>query len=307
MANPIDRRVKTLLTSYTVLVVVALLLGAVVGPAASNALFETEERGTVAVVTIEGPITGPSADDVTRELRAVRRNGTVDAVVLRIDSGGGSVAASEAQYRAVKRLAREKPVVTSVRGIAASGAYYTALPSDEIYATPGGLIGSVGVRALIPQPDGVPEPVTTGPDKVGGLTDDDIRAQVETLKRSFVDTVYAERGDRLTLTRPELTNAKVYSGTGAVENGLADAVGDLETAIASAADAAGLSSYSVDYRSTTPDLLSLLRGAETNGSAAGSLARATLFTTPGIDRPRYLMLWGDLDAEAREVRTDGAT
>lgn len=306
MANPIDKRVKTLLTSYTVIVVVALLLGATVGPAVTGALFEGGDRGTVAVVTVEGPITGASADDVTRELRAVRQNESIDAVVLRLDSGGGSVAASEAQYRAVKRLAREKPVVTSVRGIAASGAYYTALPSDEIYATPGGLVGSVGVRALVPASDGVPRPVTTGPDKVGGLTQDDIRAQVETLKRSFVDSVYAERGDRISLSRAELTNAKVYSGAAAVENGLVDEIGGLETAIAAAADRAGLEDYSVDYRSTSPSLASLLGGLDANETARDRLSGATVFSTPGIDRPRFLMLWGDLDTDAREVRTDGA-
>jgi protease-4 len=69
-----------------------------------------------------------------------------------------------------------KPVITSVRSIAASGGYYTVLPSDEIYVTPGSLVGSVGVRALVPQPDGVPLPMAIGPDKVGGLTSDDIRA-----------------------------------------------------------------------------------------------------------------------------------
>lgn len=307
MANPIDERIKTLLTSYTVIVVVALLVGAAVGPAVTGVLFEDDERGTVAVVTLQGPITGGSADDVTRELRAVRQNGSVDAVVLRLDSGGGSVAASEAQYRAVKRLAREKPVVTSVRGIAASGAYYTALPSDEIYATPGGLVGSVGVRALVPESDGVPRPVTTGPDKVGGLTQDDIRAQVETLKRSFVDSVYAERGDRLSLSRAELTNAKVYSGAAAVENGMIDEVGGLETAIAAAAERAGLDDYDVAYRSTRPTLASLLGGLDANETSRDRLDGTAVFTTPGIDRPRYLMLWGDLDTDAREVRTDGAS
>ena len=307
MSNPIDKRVKTLFTSYTVIVVVALLVGVAVGPAITSSLVASGETGTVAVVTIEGPITGSSADNVARELRSVRQNDSIDAVVLRIDSGGGGVSASEAQYRSVKRLAREKPVVTSVRGISASGAYYTALPSDEIYTTPGALVGSVGVRALIPRQDGVPAPVTTGPDKVGGLTRDDIRAQIETLKRSFVDTVYAERGDRLELRRDQLTNAKVYSGAAAVENGLVDEVGGLETAIAAAAEAAGLDDYNVAYRSTTPDILSLLRGVEGNQTAADRIDRATLFTTPGIDRPRYLMLWGELDTDAREVRTDGAS
>ncbi|ACV46335.1 MULTISPECIES: S49 family peptidase [Halomicrobium] len=306
MANPIDNYVKTLLTSYTVIIVVALLIGAAVGPAVSSALFQSDDEGTIAAVTIQGPISGPTADEVTRQLRTLRTDDSIDAVVLRIDSGGGSVAASEAQYRAVKRLAREKPVVTSVRGVAASGAYYTALPSDEIYATPGGLVGSVGVRALIPQPDGVPRSVTTGPDKAGGLTGDDIRGQVETLKRSFVDSVYAERGDRLSLSRTELTNAKVYSGAAAVDNGLADEIGGLETAIAAAAEKAGLDSYDVVYRSTTPGVLSLLLGSDANSTDAGQVDRASLLTTRGIERPQYLMLWGDLNTSAREVRASGA-
>ncbi len=89
MANPIDQRVETLLTSYTVIIVAALLIGAAVGPTASLALFEDDDRGTVAVVTIEGPISGNSADDVTHELRTVRQNSSIDPVVLPINSGGG--------------------------------------------------------------------------------------------------------------------------------------------------------------------------------------------------------------------------
>jgi protease-4 len=66
--------------------------------------------------------------------------------------------------------------------------------------------------------------------------------------------VYAERGSRLSLSRTDLSNAKVYSGAAAVENSLADGIGDRETAIAAAAEAAELDEYSVAYRSTTPNL-----------------------------------------------------
>lgn len=304
MGNTIDEYVKTILSSYTVIVVVALLIGATIGPAFIAGV-SPGDTGTVAVVTIEEPITGSASDDVVRELRSVRENDSVDAVVLRIDSGGGAVSASEAQYRAVSRLAREKPVVTSVRGIAASGAYYTALPSEEIYTTPGGVVGSVGVRALVPRQEGVPRPITTGPDKAGGPRSDDVRTQVETLKRSFVQTVYAERGSDLELDRSELTNAKVYSGAAAVDNGLADEIGGLDTAIAAAAAEAGLDEYSVEYRSTTPDLFELLRGTEANATASNRLDARAVFLTPGIERPRYLMLWGELDTDTEYAEVNG--
>ena len=286
MSNRIDDFVRELLSSYAVLAVIGILVGALLMPPALGAVAGPD--GTVAVVTIDESITGSTADTTAKELREVRQDDSIDAVVLRVDSGGGAVTGSETQYRAVKRLAQEKPVVASVNTMAASGAYYTILPSDAIYAQPSSMVGHVGVIASFAGSEGVPTTMTSGPDKAAGATMDEYQAQLETLKRSFVSTVMNERGEELTLSRTEVAQAKIYTGAKAVQNGYADEIGGLETAIQAAAERADLGSYETAYRDpvSLTDLLSLI------GLENGNQTPTSVFHTPGVDRVRYLALWG---------------
>jgi len=287
MSNRIDALLKEVVSSYAVLAVIGIIVGAILIPPAIGAA--TGPDGRVAVVTMDEPITGATADETVRELNDVRENESIDAVVLRVDSGGGAVTGSEAQYRAVKRLAATKPVMTSVRTMAASGAYYTILPSEKIYAEPSSMVGHVGVIASYAASDGVPGSMTSGPDKASGATIDEFRAQLETLKQSFVGTVMDERGEEITLSRTEVSQAKIYAGANAVENGYADEIGDLEMATEAAADAAGLETYETVYRdpSSMSSIFGLLGGE--NAEAVSQ----TPYSTPGVDRVRYLALWGE--------------
>ncbi|MFB6111183.1 MAG: S49 family peptidase [Halobacteriaceae archaeon] len=286
MSNRIDTYLKKALSSYAVLALVAALLGATLIPPAIG--FATAPDGTVAVVSLDDPITGATAEDTVNELRDIRRNDSIDAVVLRVSSGGGTVSGSEAQYQAVKRLARAKPVVTSVQSMAASGAYYTILPSDTIYVEPSSMIGHVGVIASFSQSDGVPPVMTSGPDKASGAPIDAYRAQLETLKRSFVGTVMDERGTEITLSRTEVSKARIYLGARAVENGYADEIGGIDVAIRSAANEAGLESYETVYRdpASPAGLFAIL------GSSPTERQPISAFGTPAVHRVRYLALWG---------------
>jgi protease-4 len=298
MRNRIDSYLREVSYSYAVLTVVALLVGALAVPAVVGAV--TGPAGTVAVVTLDEPITGGAADKTVRELRQIRHNNSIDAVVLRVDSGGGAVTGSEAQYRAVRRLAETKPVVTSVRTTAASGAYYTILPSDQIYAEPSSMVGHVGVIASFAGTEGVPAQMTSGPDKATGGTIDEYRAKLEALKRSFVGTVMQERGDEISLSRTEVAQAKIYIGAEAVQNGYADEIGGLETAIHDAASRANLDSYETVNRNPVSmnNVLSLLGGDRAE----------SLFRTVGVDRVRYLALYGTPTTfgNTTEVSPDGA-
>jgi protease-4 len=302
MSNRIDALLKEALSSYAVLAIIAILIGGMVVPPAINATSGPD--GTVAVVTIDEGISGDTADQTVQELTEIRRNDSIDAVVLRVDSGGGGVSGSAAQYRAVKRLSDTKPVVTSVRSMAASGAYYTILPSDKIYAEASSLVGHVGVIALFSSPNGVPSPMTSGPDKASGATTDEFRAQLETLKRSFVSTVLAERGEEITLSRTEIEQAKIYSGAAAVENGYIDEIGGLETAINAAAEQAGLDSYETARRDPASVTVTLTLASGTNPTNTSPLLK-----TPGVDRVRYLAIWGTPNPadNATRVITDGAS
>lgn len=302
MTNRIDTYVREAATSYAVLAVLALLIGAMVVPPAIDAASGPD--GTVAVVDVDEGISGDTADQIVGELRDIRRNGSIDAVVLRVDSGGGGVSASAAQYRAVKRLSETKPVVTSVRTVAASGAYYTMLPSDTIYAEASSLVGHVGVIGLLSSPGGVPASMTSGPDKATGVTVDQYRAQLETMKRSFVGAVLNERGDEIELSRTEIAQAKIYSGAAAAENGYIDGIGGLETALDDAAATAGLDSYETTHRDPASVTVALTLGGGTNATNT-----SPLLATPGVDRVRYLAIWGTPDAadNTTRVSTDGAS
>jgi protease-4 len=306
MDNPVDETVAVALRSYTVIAAIALLVGAAAVP--YGVALTTGDPSYVVVVEVDETITDATAQDTIDELRSLRANESVEAVVLRVSSPGGSAAASESMYMAVKRLAKEKPVVTSVGQMAASGAYYTIAPSDQIYATPASIVGHVGVIGTAPT-DGLTPSVTTGPDKAHrGMTPDQYRAAVESMKRSFVGAVMNERGDRLTVSRETVAEASAYNGGRAVETGYADAIGGLETAISSAASRGGLSdgNYQVDYRNPgSLQVLSLL-GLSGNGSApgaSGAAASVAPYEYRGTETIHFLMIYGV--PEGQQVVYDG--
>lgn len=286
-----------------VFVVVGLVVGVALAPYAWN--YATQPEGTVAVVEIQGSITGETASGVVQNLREARQNDSIQAVVLDVDSPGGAASASEQLYLAVKRTAAEMPVVTSVTGTAASGSYYAAIPSDDIYVTPASVVGSIGVRATLPG-GGVPAgEVVTGPDKGSGSTEDGVRQRVETLRRAFVGSVMAERGDTLDLTREEVSHAKVYSGAEGVNVGLADEIGGIDATIAAAASDADLDDYEVTrMEAPQPSLLSQFGlSAE---EAPDSVTTEQVFEYRGVDTVQYLMLHGTIETGASEVTANAS-
>jgi protease-4 len=234
-----------LLTSYAFYAALGAVVGLAVAPVAYDVGVSAD--GTVAVVPVTGGIDGEVAANYTDMMREAREDPSIDAVVVVSNSGGGSATASETMYLQTKRTAAEMPVVASVDGGAASGAYYTVVPADTIYAKPASIVGSVGVRAALPQ-NVEPNDVvgTTGPNKLTGGDSREFFALLESLQTAFLNAVYENRGDRIDLTRAELAEAQIYSGTQAVQNGLADRIGDRESAVRAAAEAAGLSRYDVE-------------------------------------------------------------
>jgi protease-4 len=104
-------------------------------------------RPHIARITIEGMITGRQA---TLDVLKRADNANVQAVILKINSGGGTTAGSEALYNEVRRLAEKKPVIAVVEGVGASGAYMTALGAERIVANGSGIVGSIGVIAQVP-------------------------------------------------------------------------------------------------------------------------------------------------------------
>lgn len=288
------------------MVVAVAVAGLLVGGAVAPAVWDrtTAPDGRVAVIEMHSTITTETATAVIDDLREARQNGSIQAVVLDIDTPGGTAAASEQLYLAVKRTEQVMPVVTSVTGLAASGGYYMTAPADEIFVTPASTVGSIGVRATVPT-EGVPSgEIVTGPDKGTTSTKPEVKRRVEALRRAFVGSVTAERNGTLELSAAELSYAKVYSGARSVELGLADSVGGIDTAIAAAADRAGLSDYEVvRFESPQPDLLGQL-GLQAGGDAAGAAGAQATFGHHGVETVHYLMLHGAIEAPETEVSTN---
>ncbi|NNF51865.1 MAG: signal peptide peptidase SppA [Gammaproteobacteria bacterium] len=224
----------------------------------------------VAVVVAVGSITTGDqppgtigSESLSRQLIQARENDKVKAVVLQIDSGGGSMLASEIILREIELLkATGKPVIASMGGVAASGGYYIAMPADEIFANSGTITGSIGVLGMFPtfqrslgalglNVDGVGTTSLSGgarPDReLSTGTRDMIQQSVENSYRVFVGRVAASRN-----TTPDeidkIARGRVWVGQDALNIGLVDKIGSLDDAIAAAAERAGLGeSYSVQY------------------------------------------------------------
>jgi protease-4 len=176
----------------------------------------------------------------------------VKAVVVRVNSPGGSPVPSDEIYRAL--LAFEKPVVISMGDVAAPGGYYIACAGDHIIAHPDTLTGSIGVTSQFLTIEGLLEKVgveavvlTTGPRKDIGspfreMTEEEKKVWQEILDQAYEDFVgvVVEARELPEETVRELADGSVYTGRQAVELGLADAVGTRDDAISKAADLGGI-------------------------------------------------------------------
>ena len=241
-----DAFLRRLSRSYVLVIIVALVVGLLLAPVAFFAVPSATPSGQVAVVPVAGTIDGPNEQRITAQLSRARSDPDIEAVVLVMNSGGGSASASEGLYLSVRRTAEEMPVVTAVDAGALSGAYYAAAPSDEIYAKPSSSVGSVGVISTVPaeiEPNDII--LTTGPSKAAPDDRREFAYQREEISNVFANSVLEHRSDELELSRSELTEANSYIGTTAIELGLVDRIGGRQRAIARAAELAGLEEYGV--------------------------------------------------------------
>ncbi|WP_276272540.1 S49 family peptidase [Haloarcula litorea] len=304
--------------SFVVVVTAAIVTAVTVGPVVWGlATSGVSDRQSVAVVTLRGGTTDANVNAVTRQLRQLRSNDSVGAVVIRIDSPGGPVDASEEFYLAVNRTAQEMPVVAYVEGLAASGGYYGIVPADEIVVKPSSTVGSIGVVVQAPlsaierDAETQEQFVRSGPDKAQ-ISVDGLRADIERLQRSFVGTVLAHRGDRITLSRNEIASGRTFLGTQAVRNGFADRIGDVNAAISIAAERAdGIDGdrYDVRYLGTQRPVNVVVLGQDVRRVEGDVVYVAAEDDSDGEFRQpvEYYAVWGvpTNDSDDGEVYVDG--
>ena len=203
----------------------------------------------VGVIRFRGLIWSGSVDAVGRLLEYAQQDRRIGAVVLDIDSPGGEVTATEELYYRLLTLREHKPLVITVGDVAASGGYYIAAAGDHVYAKPASLVGNVGVISFLPPLDeqrfADEDYVSTGPFKFSGGSRGDFVRQIELMKLAFLEAVYAQRGDRLTVDRETLAGGEVYMGLQAVRLGLIDELGSGSEAVAKAGHMARLAHYQV--------------------------------------------------------------
>jgi protease-4 len=283
-------------------------------------------RPTVALVYAEGAITdgsgegglfgggGIGSEDIREAMRLASRDEQVKAIVIRIDSPGGSALASEAMWQAVRRVAEDKPVIISIGSMAASGGYYLASAGDYIYADPAAIVGSIGVVGGKFVLKGVYEwvGVTTEQFSRGRNADlfsatrpwDDRQRR---MVRNWMRNTYDQFTDRIMTTRrdkirniDEVARGRIFLARDAKELGMVDELGGLEQAIAHAAKKAELEPGSFDVSVLPPPqtLADLLAGG---GGGIGAMApRVTFQVAP--DSVLHLMPQSARQLIARQIQ-----
>jgi protease-4 len=297
--------------SYSAIVVVAVIVGVVLAPVVASVAAQGSS-GTVAVIPLEGTIDGGSAAALAGALERARADPDIDAVVLQINSGGGSASASETMYLEISKTSEEMPVVSSVGSIAASGAYYAAVGSDRIFIKPASLAGNVGVLFTPPaqvEPNDII--LTTGPSKLAGASERGWRYKTDALQEAFLSAVVEGRGDALEIPRERVATAELFTGAESVETGMADEIGTTRDAVEYAAAEAGLDSYDVEVIRPQESTAFLTRTAYLASDAPNRTmvsVRYFIGEESGNQYPNFLMIPPGVVAEelAERDRTGAA-
>ena len=238
---------------------------------------EDYSRNRVAVIVAEGTIVNGNGDNASiggekfaKEIRKAREDDNVKAVVLRINSGGGSASASDQMWREVQLTKEVKPVIASMSTYAASGGYYMAMGCDTIVAQPNTITGSIGIfglffgaQELLDKIGVSVDVVKTSPladildpsQPLGPREERVIQSFVNKGYQTFISKVAQGRGMTVDQVR-ELAGGRVYTGKEALELDLVDILGGLDTAVAIAVRRANLEEgdYRVRYYPETKPL-----------------------------------------------------
>ncbi len=262
---------------------------------------ESRSGAQIGVVTIAGNIVdgeaGPGTaggDRIAQALDDALSN-DIKALVVRIDSPGGSVLASERIRRSIERYKQKGiPIVASMGNVAASGGYWVSTPAQYVFAEPGTITGSIGVFGILPSFEraladiGVSSggvkttPLSGQPDLLGGLSpelEQIVQMGIENAYAKFLGIVGRARG-KTPQQVDGIAQGRVWTGERARENGLIDGFGDLDAALAYAAKAAklGNAAWQVKYIGRKEDplnalLLQMYRKRGTGGDIAAFAAR----------------------------------
>ncbi|MDR1454325.1 MAG: signal peptide peptidase SppA [Tannerella sp.] len=212
-------------------------------------------------------------EDLADELKKLKDDGQVKAVVLRVNSPGGSAYVSEQIWKQVSELKKSKPVVVSMGNVAASGGYYISCAADKIVAEANTLTGSIGVFGIFPNATGLFGKLALGSDvvKTGRYADMGNLARPMTDGEKTLIQGYVERCYQTFLTRcsdgrgmslgeiDAVGQGRVWTGKQALEAGLVDELGGLDRAVDLASELAGIYNYTLIAAPAPRDFMELLK------------------------------------------------
>ena len=227
----------------------------------------TESSNKIAVLVADGEIVDGEGKDgqiggesFAKEVRKLRKDEKVKAIVLRINSPGGSALASDVMWRELVLAKKEKPLIISMGDLAASGGYYIACIGDRIFAQPNTITGSIGVFGLIPNAKKLlNEKLGVTTDRVsvtkhGAMTvgTNPLDAEEQAMIQRSIERTYREFKERVASGRKRdtayiqsIAQGHVYTGNQGMSIGLVDEIGGLDQAIAYAAKQANLKDYKI--------------------------------------------------------------
>lgn len=226
----------------------------------------------------EGSVNTIGEGSINRALKAARNNDKVKAIVLRINSPGGSALTSDIIWREIELTKKVKPVIVSMGDVAASGGYYIACNANRIFAEPGTITGSIGVFGMIPNFKKVAdkfgvnaEAVTTHENALGYSVFEEMSPKYKETLTESIEIIYDTFIGRVATGRnmtkeqvDELGQGRVWTGTMAKESGLVDELGSLDDAIAYAADLVKSTDYRIslypEYKTELGELFRKLLG-----------------------------------------------
>lgn len=240
-----------------------------------NGLSKKGVRDRIAVIYAQGPVLyGEGSENIIGQevfLKAIDqavKSRRVKAIVLRVDSPGGSALSSDIIWKALINAKKEKPLVVSMGNVAASGGYYLAVAGDEIYANDMTITGSIGVFATVPNVEGFTnsiginvQHVETHKNALGYSVfkspEGDFRASIkegiEYVYDTFKQRVADGRGLSLEAVE-DIAQGRVWTGKQALENGLVDGLGGMDQALAAAARLAEIEEYNlISYPKIEPE------------------------------------------------------
>ena len=216
--------------------------------AEDEVLYGNNALQRIMVLNVDGMIAKNETNDfIVEKLDEVLEDNTIKAVILHVNSPGGSVYASERIAKKVEQIkAKDIPVYSVMQELAASGGYYISAPCDKIYASNESFTGSIGVIMQSYSLEGLFEEygikeqnVTTGKMKDAGTFGRDMNAEEKEYLQGLVDSAFgrfvkvvADGRDMSESEVRKLADGRIYDGSQAVENGLVDEIGDLDDAVA---------------------------------------------------------------------------